>query len=414
MNRTGQGCTLYISIAQQQNFKKIKRIMKTSKLFTLAIAALALLSCTNEEPPAAPEAGRSKLTINIKGQVDAPQGRAAGTPTQADESKVNNIIVFVFKANGNNDITPKEYTATADDKLNRIAELEITTEAKEVYIIANTSSATETNAELKAITKKSELQAIIGRGFAGPSPTALPTQTSTNLWMVGKNDAVLTPVEGGNVAITVTLKYIAAKVRITSVTVSDEVVTGLSTKLSLENVIVLNGATATSFIPTGESTSLIPTYTPEAATAFYTGGLDFSTLDFANEPTIARTNSNYSYTLTGDKKIEPGTPGKNQQYFYVFENNGTAFESHPTIVTLKAMDDKFVEYYYSVFFKMDNVDTPEGYDNKVIERGNSYDIALTIKKWGAKDPTIPALKTTVDVTITPATWNTVTVDKTFE
>lgn len=326
-----------------------------------------------------------------------------------EESRVNDFILFVFKANGDNDIAPKEYTKMPDDS--KVAELEITTDAKEIYIIANTKATATTNEVLLAVANKSDLQAAIGRDFDSPSATGIPSQTSTNLWMAGQNDAPFTPVEGGNVSVSVTLKYLAAKLRITSVTVSDEVVADLSSKLTFSNVVVFNGAAATRFIPADGKRSLIPTHTPVTATRFYVSGM---LVNFANKPTIVGRNNEYSYTLTGDMQIATTPTAKNQHYFYVFENDGLAFESQPTMVTLKAVDDNSDDVFYSVFFKMDDADAPEGYDNKVIEPGKSYDISMTIKKMGSKDPTIPALKTTVDVTITPASWQTVTIEKTFE
>lgn len=379
--------------------------MKTTNFFAITLAATTLLwSCSKENNPADEPAGRSKLTLNIKGEVDAPiGGKATGNPTQEDESTINNFIIYVFKADGTNDIAPKEYSSMPSGGM--VSNLEISTDAKEVYVIANTISNTAVNDALKAVTKKSELQTAIGRAFESASATAIPTQTSTNLWMSGKNDADLKPVEGDEVTTTVTLKYVGAKVRITSVTV-DPSVTGLT----LGNVIVLNAGGATSLIPADGKTSLIPSFTPAGPTPFYMSGVVMNT--FASKPTIVGRNNEYSYPLTGDFTI--GTD-KNQQYFYVFENDGlqTLPEAHPTILTLKAVDTEYNDIYYSVFFKADP-DGSLGYDNQIIERGKSYDVAMTIKKRGITDPTIPALKTTVEVTITPATWKTVTINKTYE
>lgn len=380
--------------------------MKTTRFFTLAMAAATLLSsCSKEDNNGTGEpAGRSKMTLMIKGEVDAPVvGRAGGAPTQAEESTVNNFIIYVFKADGSNDITPREFSTMPEG--GKVSDLEISTDAKEVYVIANTATNIAANDALKAVTKKSDLQAVIGRGFESASATALPTQTSTNLWMSGKNEAAFTPVDGGNVTTTVKLKYVGAKLRITSVTVDPSV-----TDLTLANVIVLNAGVATSFIPTGEATSLIPSFVPAPATSFYTSGVAMTT--FANKPAVVGRNNEYSYTLTTDFTI---ATGKNQQYFYVFENDGEHLltDAHPTILTLKAMDAEFNDIYYSVFFKKD-ADGSLGYDDYTIERGKSYDVAMTIKKMGNADPTIPALKTTVEVTITPATWETVTINKVYE
>lgn len=381
--------------------------MKTTKIFTLTLAAAALLSsCAKENNGGGDKdpAGRSKLTLNIKGGIDLPiGGKASGNPSQENESTINNVIIYVFKANGDNDLAPREIANMPSD--GKVSDLEISTDAKEVYVIANTGSNSAVNTALKAVTNKSELQAVVGRGFEDGSAEALPTQTSKNLWMSGKNDAPFTPIDGSNVKTTVTLKYIAAKVRITSVTTDPSV-----TDVSLTSVIVLNGGGATKLIPADGAESLIPSFTPAAQTPFYISGVVMNS--FQNKPSVLGRNNEYSYVLTGDYKIETG---KNQQYFYVFENDGEQAlpEAHPTIITLKAIDGASNSIYYSVFFKAD-ADGSLGYDDYTIERGKSYDVAMTIKRKGNTDPTIPALKTTVEVTIKPATWDVITISKTYD
>lgn len=381
--------------------------MKTTKFFAITLAATTLLwSCSKENNPADDPAGRSKLTINIKGEVDAPiGGKAAGTPSEKEESTINNFIIYVFKADGSNDMPPKEYTSMPSE--GKVSELEITTDAKEVYVIANTISNPAVNDALKLVTKKSELQAVVGRGFEAISATGTPTQTSTNLWMSGKNDAAFTPVKDDNVTVAVTLKYVAAKVRITSVTIDESTDPNVA-KIVLTNVTIFNGAGATSLIPSDGVESLIPSYTPAASAPFYISGASMTGI--ASKPNIVGKNNEYNYNLTGDLAI--GT-GKNEHYFYVFENDGEAFEKQPTILSLQGIDGESNAINYSVFFKADP-DGSLGYDKQIIERGKSYDVAMTIKKIGNNDPTIPALKTTVEVTITPATWKTISIAKTYE
>lgn len=371
--------------------------MKVKAMFLFMVAVAVLVSCTNEESPAEQTTGRSNLTLSIKGEKQSIAGRAAGNPSDADQSKVNDFIIFVFKTDGSNDIEPKEVTANTSGKVN----LEISTDAKEVYVIANTKSDNTVNAALLAVTKKSELQAVTGRAFAGTGQTASCTQTSTNLWMSGNSNVA--PQDGQNVTVAVTLKYVAAMVRITSVTVDPSL-----TNLTLESVVMLNAGAATCFIPADGSSSLIPNnYTPDASAPFYVHGIGNN---FANKPTISGRNDEYLFTLTGSPaEIKTGS---NQHYFYVFENDGIAFEGQPTILTLKATNNA-TDVYYSVFFKM-NIQPGDGYDNQVIERGKCYNVSMNIKAAGSTDPTIPARKTTVDVTITPAEWKTVNISKEYQ
>lgn len=382
--------------------------MKTTHFLIAAVAALAMLSCSSEEKPTGEDLPNSKLSIRIVGETNIPQGRAVGEPTQMEESTVNDFIIFVFKQDGSNDVAPKEFTTWPETGKTDVV---ITEAAKEVYVIANTADDPTVNTALKEVTKKSELQTVMGRGFANTDVDAAATQTSTDLWMSGKNEAEVIPQKGESVPVTVKLHYIAAKVRITSVTVEG----GLT--LTQSEVVVLNSGAATKLIPANDATSLIPTFTPSESEPFYVSGTDMATFQF--KPEIYKPNVNYKYVLTGSGTDKVITTGKNQHYFYVFENDGETFKNsgdpkngQPTIVSLKCFNVTD-PVYYSIFFKADP-DGILGYDDMVIERGKSYDIAMVIRKLGNTDPTIPLLKTSIEVTITPAKWHTITINKVYE
>lgn len=373
---------------------------------------MLLVSCSKSENGDNPgkEAGKSKLTISLKGEksISAPQSRAAGTPTEADESTISDFIVYVFKSDGSNDIAPQVVTVNSDADLT-VTDLEITTDATEVYVLANTATTATTQTALKAVTKKSELQAVTGRLFADNTASGASSQTKTNLWMSGKAD--ISPSYGGNVTAPVTLYYIPARLRITSVTIKDENLTNLSTDLVLNEITVLNAGGASKLIPAKDETSLIPTTpTPTTELPFYFAGMDMT--NQSGKPAIYAQNDALKLVLTGGNSAKIDA-ANNPNYFYVFENNGIAFESKPTIITLKATYKTNRVVYYSVLFKADPAQDL-GFDNQIIERGNSYDIAMTIKKLGNSEPSLPALKTEVDITITPAKWNPVVIEKVYE
>lgn len=385
--------------------------MKTTRLFAITMTAAALLSCSKEEvPDAGKDAGRSKLTISLKGEKksSALTGRAAGTPTQTEESTINDFIIYVFKQSGDNDIAPKAVTVNSAADLT-VADMEISIDAKEVYVVANTASAATMQTALMAVTKMSELQAITGRLFADNTASGASTQTLSNLWMSGSGS--ITPVEAGNIKADITLSYVPARLRITSVTISNDNVPNFSTDLVLNEIVILNAGGATKLVPATGATSLIPSFTASATTPFYISGMDMTGM--SNLPTYYGQNNALKLALTGSPaKIDASN---NQNYFYVFENDGAlaSFEGKPTVISLKATYQGTRTVYYSVLFKAD-ADGSLGYDDEIVERGKSYDIAMTIKKLGNSEPTIPAIKTTVEVTITPASWQTVTIDKVYE
>lgn len=383
--------------------------MKIRNLIPLALASLLFFSCSKEENSESKDVGKSKLTISLKGdkKISAPAGRASGAPTEEQESTINDFIVYVFKSDGRNDIPPKAVTVSSSADLT-VADLEITTDATEVYVLANTAATAAMQTSLEEVTKKSDLQAVTGRLFADNTPDGASSQTNTNLWMSGQAD--INPTQGGNVKIGVTLFYIAARLRITSVAISDENLTDLSKDLVLNEITVLNAGGATKLIPADGKTSLIPSFEASEATPFYIAGMDMT--DMVGVPTIYGQNNALKLTLTGGNtaKIDDDN---NQNYFYMFENNGIAFEGKPTIITLKATYKTERPVYYSVLFKADP-DEVLGFDDEIIERGKSYDIAMTIKKLGNSEPSLPALKTTVDITITPAKWTAEIINKTYE
>ena len=71
--------------------------MKKATLFLAAVAATALVSCNKDRGASIPGEGRPvEFNVSIQG---APVTRATGT-TYADESKVNDLQVFVFDETG--------------------------------------------------------------------------------------------------------------------------------------------------------------------------------------------------------------------------------------------------------------------------------------------------------------------------
>lgn len=369
--------------------------MKTKSFFLVMMTAVILSACSGDELSGDKQVGHSNLVLKIKGEKTAPTSRA-GTSTPSGESTINNLIVFVFKANGDSDIAkPKEYNSSTTT-----VNLQVSTDATEVYVVANTAGNTDVQNALKAVTKKSVLQAIVGRGFLGDGTH---TQNSTNLWMSGSS--AIQPQANANATATVTLKYIPAKVRISSVTVDKSV------PIELLEVLVYNAGGATKLVPADGATSLIPTFQASLQTPFYMGGTAMDA-NWVNKPQYYGTNTAYQFTLTGTKSI--GT-GSNEHDFYVFENDGATgtFESQPTILTLKAKntnDNSIV--YYSILFKANTGN--DGYDDEIIERGKDYNVSMIIKKLGVEDPTIPTPQTTVEITIAPAEWQTVIMEKTYQ
>lgn len=378
--------------------------MKMKIFFTIAMVTL-LSSCTKEEVSDNKVKGEpSSLTLKIKGGDHTTASRATASIPDPD-SQIGDFIIFVFRDGGDGDIdiSPKQYNyATITN--NTVSGLGITTQAHEVYVIANTGIGADLSADLLLVESKKELQAIVGNAL---DASGSATQAPGTMWMSGSNQVV--PVSGNTVNATVTLQFVAAKIQMLNVTV-DPVVTGLV----LNELIIYNAGAASCLVPHDTPPSLMPVdrFTHDGTTPFYLSGTSMNGFG-AEVPQHYTDDATYKYTLTadgvGDYIIDEAS-GQNQKSFYIFENDGIAFEGKPTIFTLKGTNTTDnTDVYYSYFFKDGGM-----YDGGTIKRGTKYDVNFEIKTMGSNNPIVPVPGTAVDVVINSAKWAVELINKTFQ
>mgnify|MGYP001439361346 CR=1 FL=1 len=187
--------------------------------------------------------------------------------------------------------------------------------------------------------------------------------------------------------------------------------------LALDDIVVLNARGESLLFPAaGGGTSLIPaTYT--ANKKFYEGmanpvspATPFANYPAASEFTVAASLLSDALTATATDKY----------YYYVFENDALTDVTLPTIVTLTGTDDNGDALYWPVHLAAyEQWANSTAFTTTGIQRGNSYDIKITLKGDatnggdGGTDPTKPLVTASVDVSVTLTPWTPVLLEKEF-
>lgn len=364
--------------------------MKKIKFLAVALAAFTMFSCTNDEVENlgnnAP-GEQAVLTIKLKGDGDnQAQSRAAGAATDTEDAVINDYLVFLFRDGGALDCAPHEGNSGATATIRTG-----TTAAKKAYVIANTGAL----AGGPFATVKTETDLLAVTGSLMDNTDKASTQTKTNLWMSGVNDVTFNGTTGTT---TVTLSYVAAKIQLI---VKDNRKNMSSGTIQIEDkeVVLLFAGQKGKFFGTPAEKSV--------QTHFYTGD------DSYNNP--FNTNVTKSTALS-DQVTTPFNANAGNtvfNHFYTFGNDGA---TQPTILAIKStktVNSTSSTIYYPVHFTTADA-------GETIEPGKSYTVTVTLNGdveagagGGTTDPEAPVISSSIEVTVTAATWSPVTVTKDF-
>jgi hypothetical protein len=391
--------------------------MKINKFFALALVASALMASCRKG-----DAGSNELqeTARLNIRISVPEntrGAASTAPTDA----VSNFTVFV--TNQSDVIQWDGHSGT-----NQPLEVQVTTAAKHVYVVANAG-------DLRTVIGKSKAAldsyiANLNGSETGASGVA-GKQTSSR-WSTG--DAVVSNFSqnGGVFEATanVPLTFIAARITL-KITTSGEMATsynadsGSDGSLKLTDVVVLNAR--------GESklfgTSLIPTsysanrkyFEGLADDTSVNGGEGFFYYPATADHTVVSTEGFLKDAITATNATELASQ---TYYYYVFQNDATDADQFPTIITIRGTYDG-KPIYFPVHLASYEQFTGT-LDHNPVLRGKSYNITVNLKgnpliaggeglgeTGGTDDPTEPIVNANVEVTVVPATWTPVTLGKEF-
>lgn len=410
--------------------------MKTVFLSMLAIAALA--SCSRQEfidPHGGPQEG-DKMLVDIT-LGNGEMTKAAEVPSGTEEKTITDITVFFL--NSSNQIVSRTFvtggglTDDQENQGNKKATVETRTTASQVMVIANIGEDRTGTGKALNVSTRAQLEAVLQDLVFedGTPPAWVPFQEKANLLMSGEGTVLPmtpggTPTDPFTSTASVELKYIAAKITLKSITVTDQALGkyGDGQDFVFTKAYLLNVQTKSHYFPT---------YLPATADlAFANGTWDADAWGASDLPIVA--DFEQKLTITS---ITANTAVENLAHWYVFENKpaSTAKADNPTILAVqvkwleeKAGDtradgttvdvNKYVNKNFNVIFAPG--------DKNIIEAGKAYDVALTFSgdfrpgtsggnAGGGEDkPDEPNIKANVTVTVTPATWTPVETPKPFE
>lgn len=364
--------------------------MKKIKFLAVALAAFTMFSCTNDEVENlgnnAP-GEQAVLTIKLKGDGDnQAQSRAAGPATDTEDAVINDYLVFLFRDGGALDCAPYESNSNTAATITTG-----TTAAKKAYVVANTGALA--NGPFKDVKTESDLlTATADLMVKGDQNTS--TQRKNNLWMSGESEVKFNG--GTNAQVTVSLSFVAAKIQL----IVKDNRTGMSggtIQIEDKEVVLLFAGKSGKFFGTQKSVQ----------TDFYTAD------DSYNNP--FKTNVTKSTALS-DQVTTPFAPNASNtvfNHFYTFGNDGT---TQPTILAIKStktVNSTPSTIYYPVHFTTADA-------GETIEPGKSYTVTVTLNGdvaagggGGTTDPEAPVISSSIEVTVTAATWSLVPVTKDF-
>lgn len=362
--------------------------MKKIKFLAVALAAFTMFSCTNDEVENlgnnAP-GEQAVLTIKLKGDGDnQAQSRAAGPATDTEDAVINDYLVFLFRDGGALDCAPHEGNSGATATIRTG-----TTAAKKAYVVANTGAL----AGGPFATVKTETDLLAVAGSLMDNTNNVSTQTKTNLWMSGAEDVTFNGTTGTT---TVTLSYVAAKIQLIVKDNRKNMSTG-TIQIEDKEVVLLFAGKSGKFFGTQKSVQ----------TDFYTGD------DSYNNPFDTNVTTSTALSDAVTVPFTPNAGGTVFNHFYTFGNDGTTQPAILAIKSTKTVNSAASTIYYPVHFTTADA-------GHTIEPGKSYTVTVTLNGdvaagggGGTTDPEEPVVSSSIDVTVTAAQWDPVTVSKEF-
>lgn len=364
--------------------------MKKIKFLAVALAAFTMFSCTNDEVENlgnnAP-GEKSVLTVKVEGAGNnQAQSRATGEATDAGDAVINNYLVFLFRDGGALDCAPHESNSNATATITTG-----TTAAKKAYVIANTGALA--GGPFAAVKTETDLLAVAGSLMDNTNNAS--TQTKTNLWMSGVNDVTF---NGTNAQVTVTLNYVAAKIQLIVKDNRKNMSSG-TIQITDNEVVLLFAGQKGKFFGTPAEKSV--------QTHFYTGD------DSYNNPFNMNVTKSTALSDAVTTPFNANAGNTVFNHFYTFGNNGTTKPTILAIKSTKTVNSTSSPIYYPVHFTTADA-------GETIEPGKSYTVTVTLNSdveagagGGTTSPEAPVISSSIEVTVTAATWSPVTVTKDF-
>lgn len=417
--------------------------MKLRSLFLsmCAIAALASCSQNDDEIPGGnvSDAPEAKVILKLAGSGDPVTSRAVGIPDNLEQQNVtvSNLTVFIFNQSGL--LLTKEYIGIpAAAGANSIT---TTTDAKKVAVIANTGDLTGQGGAFASVASESALRAVLSDMLVAPdSQTGAVTQVDNNLYMSGINDVgtfVKQADDAMKADVTVQLNFLSARISLTEISFNGGIVTdnvyvkeeNLATNpnanFTIKRVYLMNAQRVTRFLPKTDGGSYI-----EQGEKKFTGGVAWTDPWTGQAPNEFKPNDEYVMESGANRFEAANKKIEKVAHWYTFANTGVAdLGNHPTALVVEVLwrevkadattnpvtDEKISTKYFTVYFG--------GGDRAELEAGKAYNIKLALNGnfkptnqggsggGGTDQPDKPTVESSVEVTVTTASWTPVIINK---
>lgn len=401
-----------------------------------AIAALASCSQNDDEVPGGSDsnAPEAKVILKLAGSGEQVNSRAAGVPGDLDAKNgtVNDLTVFIFNQTGT--VITKKFIGTPSAVgANSIS---TTTDAKRVAVVANTGDLTGAGGLFASVASEDALKAVVSDMLKAPSnPTGDLTHKDDNLYMSGVNDLGAFSDDGNgsqSASVTVALHFLSVRLSLTKISFNGGTVTDnkyvqkdqfagdADANFTIDRVYLMNVQRTTHFLPATDGGSDYITQDLKQ----YTGGVAWSNPWTGPEPNQFKPNNEYTIetgfaTGAGLAANEISKIG----HWYTFANTGvSALADHPTALVVEvrwrkvkadatanpAIAEEVQTLYFTTYFGAG--------DQAELEAGKAYSVALKLNGnfkpsssggsggGGTTDPTKPTVNSSVEVTVTPASW----------
>jgi hypothetical protein len=348
-------------------FIPMKTFFLQSALFACGLLLSVSCSKDNEIPIGEEELDlkNASLTITVSGSESKDVGglkfdtRALGTPSQAEENKIFNYLIYVFYTNGS-----LEKIDTVDNGTLTKTVTGLMAGTKKVVILANAPA---------------NFPTIVNYNDLDTTKFNLDTQDPSNLSTSGltmSGEETKTLISGTTNTLSIPVYRVVAKIKLGGITINASPGHDPA-KFELVAAHIMKAR--------GRSTMGIPSISTDDI--FY-GGL---------VGTVSTTNKSYlTQTITA---------GNENCYFYVFPNDNTS--DNATLFTIEGKYDDVTKYFS--FCINDKIINPDDGTGDYIKRNTVHTINVTIKKpgGGTIDPEQQADLTDLDITIVPQDWTVI-------
>ena len=408
--------------------------MKVRSLLLSMCAIVALASCSKNDdgiPGGGSDAPEAKVILKLVGNSDQVTSKAAGIPGDLDTKNgtVNDLTVFIFNKSGI--VITKQYIGNPSAAANSIS---TTTDAKKVAVVANTGDMTGTGGAFASVASEDALKAVLSDMLVTPDvPAGDVTHTDANLYMSGIDDLSPFSDDGGvqKATATVQLHYLSARIQLTEITfnggtVTDNVyaqandfATNTNANFTITRVYLMNAQRVTHFLPATDGNSDYITQDLKQ----YTGGVAWGD-PWTGTNDKFKPNNEYTIEAGVDKFSPESNKISDIGHWYTFANTGVSdIANHPTALVVEVLwrktkansgegvAEELQTMYFTTYFG--------GGDKEELVAGKAYTVKLALNGnfkptneggsggGGTEDPTKPTVNSSVDVTVTAATWDLV-------